>query len=85
MFTETVESSKTNNAPVVDGTLARRGLPKGLNSQHEDPDFEPDSEAMSDSFEVRTPPISRRRKNARLSPQPSSSREGRSLRKRAKY
>lgn len=81
----TVESNKTNTAPEIDATLSTRRLPKRLNSQHDDPDFEPYSDDTVDCFEIRISPVTRRRKNSRLSPQPSSSREGRSLRKRAKY
>jgi hypothetical protein len=85
LFTGTVESNKTNTAPEIDATLSTRRLPKRLNSQHDDPDFEPYSDDTVDCFEIRISPVTRRRKNSRLSPQPSSSREGRSLRKRAKY
>lgn len=53
-----------------------------MNSQLDDPDFEPDSEDMLRDFEVRGTPV--RRRNTRKSPQPSSSRGERILRKRVK-
>lgn len=85
MSTETdIESSKTDTVPVIDVKLSRRRMHRGFDSQLADPDFETYSEDASDCFEFRASPVRKRRRNARLSPQPSSSREGRNLRKRGK-
>jgi hypothetical protein len=70
--------------PAIDVKLSRRRIPRGFDSQHDDPDFETYSEDTSDCCEFRASPVRKRRRNTRLSPQPSSSREGRSLRKRGK-
>ena len=85
MFTEIViESSKTDTARAIDVNLSRRGMPQGFNSQHYDPASEFYSEGTSGCFDFTASPV-RKRRNTRLSPQPSSSREGRSLRKKGKY
>jgi len=86
LSTETdIESSKTKTVPVIDVKLPRRGMPRRVNSRHDDPDFEIYSTDTSDCCEFRASPVRKRRRKARISPQPSSSREGRSLRKRGKY
>jgi hypothetical protein len=84
--TETdTENIKTKTVPALDVIPSRRGTRRGFDSQLDDPDFETYSEDTSDCCEFRGLPVRKRRRNARLSPQPSSSREGRSLRKRGKY
>jgi hypothetical protein len=86
LFSETdIDNSNTNTVPVIHGKLPRRGKPQGFNSQHDDPDFETYSEDTSDCCEFRASPVRKRRRNMKRSPQPSTSREGRSLRKRGKY
>jgi hypothetical protein len=78
-------SSKKNTFPALGVTPSRRGMHRGFNSQHDDPDFETYSEDTSDSSKFRASRFRKRRRNTRISPQPSSSREGRSLRKRGKF
>jgi hypothetical protein len=85
-FAETaVESNKKNAAAETGERLSQGGTPKRLNSQHDDPDFEPYSEDTLDCFEISVTCQKKKKKNAGLSSQPSSSRKGRNLRKKAKY
>ena len=79
------ESSETNTVRALGVTLSRRGMHRGFNSQRDDPDFETYSEDTSDCCEFRASPVRKRRRNARISPQPSTSREGRNLRKRRNF
>jgi hypothetical protein len=82
---ETVfKSNQQNITSDADEKLATRRMPKRLNSQLDDPDFEPDSEELLDDFEIRKAPIKKRR-NTRKSPQPSSRTEGRILRNHVKH
>jgi len=76
---------KLSRRGMIDVKLSRRGMHRGSNSQHDDPDFETYSEDISGCCEFRASPVRKRRRNTRILPQPSSSREGRSLRKRGKY
>ncbi|XP_021927433.1 postreplication repair E3 ubiquitin-protein ligase rad18-like isoform X2 [Zootermopsis nevadensis] len=80
----TLESNLQNTACEVHETLAARRMHKRLISQLDDPDIEHNSEDNLSDFEVREMPIRRRRKTTRKSPQPSSSKEERILRKRVK-
>jgi hypothetical protein len=85
LSTETgIETGKTKTVPVIDVKSSRRGMHRGFDSQRGDPDFETYSEDTSDCYEFRASPVRKRRRNTRISPQPSSSGEGRSLRKRRK-
>jgi hypothetical protein len=84
LFTEsTFKSNRQDTASEIDESLATTRMPKRLNSQFDDSDFEPNSEDILEDFKIRETPV-RRRRNTRKSPRPSPTKEGRILRKRVK-
>jgi hypothetical protein len=72
-----LKGNQRNTASEIDETLAT----KRLNSQLDDPDFEPNPEDTLEDFEIGETPVIRRR-NTKCQQLPTS--RGRPLRKRAK-